>query len=733
MTEQTETARADTTHADTTRRGGTKPGIRTTVGASMVAIGIVYGDLGTSPVYMTKAVVNGQGGLAAMSRDAVVGSLSLVFWTLTLLATIKYVLIAMRADNHGEGGIFALYHSVARHWKGLAVFAMVGGATFLADSMLTPAVAITSAVEGLRAIPSLEGSQVVQQQPLMLIALLIVGLLFAVQHSGTASIGKLFGPMMTLWFLFIAGTGIANMVGEPFLVEALNPAEGLRFLLGSQNKAGFAILGSVFLTVTGAEALYSDMGHVGRGNIYVSWPFVKIALLLNYFGQGAWILRNNNPDNPLAHMEDVNPFFEMMPIGMRPFAVGFSILAGVIASQALISGAFTLVSEADGLTWLPRLRMAYPGDFKGQIYIPLVNIVLWAGTTAVILFFKTSSHMEAAYGLALTMTMLSTTVLLFVYIWKRWRKPWLACLVCGFFAMVELLFFGASLAKFFSGGYVTIIIAALILAIMGVYTKGHELEDVRRKHVAVTRMLPVLDELRDDDSVPLIADNLVFLTPDVDIKMLDRDVAASIFRGRGKRAHVYWVVTVVSSEEPRVCDYAVEDFGTNYFFRVRIRLGYKMHQYLLQNYLHQIMRDLIREGRLSRQPLKFNLQEAGLGSLGGHIDGIGDMKYVILRKEISPESNLPESSRTIVRLHRLIERHTNSPADWFGIELTDPIEEKVVLYRGKELNVDIKKVLMRSQRRALDERKGAAKTKHFQNGLRQRMHRSRWRKGGSRH
>ena len=755
-------------------KGAPKGAIPLSLAAALTAMGIVYGDMGTSPVYTVKAIVAGQGGLANMTDDAVIGFLSLVFWSMTLIATVKYVLIATRADNHNEGGIFALYNLVRRHWKGLSVFAMIGGATFLADSVLTPAVSITSAVEGLRATPLLSGVGDQAQTAIVVLTVVIVSALFLAQHSGTSLIGRFFGPVMAVWFAFLAVMGVSHLVDNTSVLRALNPLEGISFLFSGSNIAGFAILGSIFLAVTGAEALYSDIGHVGRGNVYATWPIVKVALLLNYFGQGAWILENRDNVSLLA-IDDINPFFEMMPDVVRPFGVLISIVAGIIASQALITGAFSLVAEAEGLFWLPRLPISYPGEAKGQVYIPSVNLILWAGTTFTIIFFQSSAAMEAAYGLALTVTMLATTALLFVYVWKEWNNLPLAVVLAVFFGVLESMFFLSSLVKFFDGGYVTVVMAMALFAVMAVYSIGSTLEHVNRNRIPISDVLPMYEALSKDESAPFVADNLVYLTADGDMKAIDCDLVASVLKDGGRRAHAYWVVTVAQTNTPYTCEYALDSFGTDYFFRVRIRLGYKMQQYLLQSYLHQIMvaqreAGVLEHHEAAYEPYIQMIEQAnaerrqagdGAGSVRnggaagsartdrvagsvrtdgaagsgaarpggtatpcaaatpraaetseGHAAqtrqtkalhasadrGVGTVKYVLMSKEISPDSSLPERYRTIVRAHRFLQSHGNSPVRWFGLELTDPIVEKVILFRGENPGAPIKRVALRGQK-----------------------------------
>ena len=672
-------------------KGSRKRGSReipVSVGAALIALGVVYGDLGTSPVYMTKAVVSGQGGLACVTEEMVLGMLSLVIWTLTLITTVKYVLIAMKADNHLEGGIFALYSVVRRSFKFLAVPAMLGGAAFLADSILTPAVAITSAVEGLRTIPMWGDTVFSDQFTLVAISLVIIAVLFFIQHSGTTSIGRLFGPLMAAWIVFVGITGAVNLVTDFSVLRAFNPVYGIQFILSPGNKAGLAILGSVFLTITGAEALYSDMGHVGRGNIYVTWPIVKVALILNYLGQGAWLLANQG--NAALYAEpDLNPFFQMLAPELRPFAVVFGVVAGLIASQSLISGALTLVSEAARLDWMPHMRVLYPSETKGQLYIPLVNSILWAGVTLVILAFQTSHNMEAAYGLALTVTMLSTTILLTVYIWKVWKRPVLAFLYILFFGFIEAMFFASSLTKFFHGGYFTCIMAAAILAVMMAWSRGTKVERSQRQRLNIHEVLPAFEQLAEDESVPVLADNLVYLTSDNEMGKIDRDIVYSVFARRPKRANAYWIVNIVTANEPYTREYSVDSFGTGRVFRVRIRLGYKVNQ-VVRVYLTQIMRDMVASEELKPQIRPYSDFDGDLQ--------LGDTRYVILHKALVSESDAPQEARLAIKLKYFIRHYAGSPIQWYGLESTAPIVEFTPLFLRQVAPQPLKRVRLRGQK-----------------------------------
>ena len=661
--------------------------IPVSVGAALVALGVVYGDLGTSPVYMTKAVLSGQGGLANVDEAMVLGMCSLVIWTLTLITTVKYVLIAMRADNQGEGGLFALYGLVRRNARWLIVPGMVGGAAFLADSVLTPSVAISSAVEGLRAIPAVENTPLAQPGVLMWVSIAIILVLFAIQHAGTDRIGRAFGPVMALWFGFLAVAGVANFAGDWQILRAFDPAWGIRFLLSPDNRAGLAILGSVFLTITGAEALYSDIGHVGRGNIYVTWPLVKVSLILNYLGQGSWLLRHAG-DAALMGVEDLNPFFQMLPFGVRPVAVLFAVVAGFIASQALVSGSFTMVSDAVKLHWLPRMRVFYPSASKGQIYVPVVNAILCLSCVGTLLLFRTSHNMEAAYGLALTVTMLSTTVLLASHIRHAWHSTVGSVAYLLFFGSIELAFFASSLTKFFLGGYVTVAFAAVILFVMFCWHRSSTIELSRKRHVPAEEFVPAFARLHDDESIDRDFDNVVYLTGDPDLTRLDRNVLYSVFHGRPKRARAWWFVTIVVCDEPYTCEYAVESYGTDFLFRVRLRLGFKVDQNV-RLFLEQIARDLVAQGQLAAR-------DDAYPDFSDH-PSPGSFQYVVLTDTLTPESAIPAGiDRVAVSLKYALSRLSGT-AQWFGLECTNPIEENVPFLVDPREPPEILRVRLRGQ------------------------------------
>lgn len=646
-------------------------GIPLSAGMILVTLGVVYGDIGTSPMYTLKAIMSGNGGLHTMSQDVVVGALSLIIWTMTLITTVKYVLIAMKADNHNEGGIFALYSLVKHCGKVLIVPAMVGGAALLADGILTPAVTVTSAIEGLRTIDAVHRVIGDNQSIVVLITIAILCGLFMVQRAGTSTIGKGFGPIMTLWFGFLAVSGAINILGDINVLRAINPLHGIMFLFDSKlNNAGIMVLGNVFLCTTGAEALYSDMGHVGKPNIYVSWPFVKAALIINYLGQGAWIVSHQS-DQALGTIPDLNPFFQMLPERVRIFAVVLSTFAAIIASQALITGSFSIISEAIRLDLMPHMKINYPSENKGQLYIPLVNSILWVGCIFVVLLFRTSEHMEAAYGLAITVTMLMTTVLLFTYLSRIRKMPAVAVLFAIAFGAIEMMFFVSSLTKFFHGGYVTVLLAFSIFLIMYIWRRGTAIERTQSVFLSVREYIDQLGTLRADDELPFIADNLVFLTNDRSLERLDRDILYSILNKRPKRARAYWFLNVQVTDEPYTHEFSVNDFGTNFVFKVQLRLGFRVNQ-RVNEYLYQIVETMVSQGRLAPQHRRYSIYRTS--------GDVGDFRFCMIRKMPSASNDISEIDRTVLGAKYAIRRICGSPVEWYGLENSSVIIEYVPLF-----------------------------------------------------
>ncbi|RSX53363.1 potassium transporter Kup [Bifidobacterium dolichotidis] len=652
--------------------GSQKPRMngRTKVTAAMalIALGVVYGDIGTSPLYVCQTFLAGQGGLHQATHDSVIGMMSLIFWTITLITTIEYVLICMRVDNKGEGGIFALYSLLRKYGAWLLVPAMIGGSAFLADSVLTPAMSISSAVEGLRTLPAFETIFAENKELTPMITIIVLLVLFSVQSRGVERIGKVFGSVVLVWFLFIGIQGALNLANDWSVLRALNPVYGVKFLFSGQNHAGIALMGTVFLAITGAEALYSDMGHVGRGNIYATWPFVNLCLVLCYFGQGAWMIHNE--ENPSYVTTVPNPFFEMMHPNMRFIAVFLAVAAGIIASQALISGAFTIVSEATRLNWMPHLQVRYPARTRGQIYIPVINTVLCVATIGVMLLFKDSEHIASAYGLALTITMIMTSILVTVYLWHI-RMHIAAVLFAILFPSIMVMFFISSMAKFLHGGWFTMVLMIVILGIMYVWNEGTRLERAQRRHMRPEDCLPVLQRLHDDDSIPYFADNIVYLTSDMDMKRIDTDVFFSIFADHPKRARAWWAVSVETADDPYTREYQVENFGTDYMYRVRLKLGFKVQQ-SVPAYIHQIMHDLIKSGDLPMQKSVYPKVDSD--------PDIGPIKYVLIHKALMPESKVSTRGAWSLEMKYAIRHVAGSPVKWFGLAPYNPLIEVQPLF-----------------------------------------------------
>ena len=642
---------------------------KVSMGMLLVTIGIVYGDIGTSPMYVMKSIVAGNGGLGHVDEAFIIGSLSLVIWTITLLTTVKHVLIALRADNHGEGGIFALYSLVKTCGKWLIIPTMIGGCTMLADGVLTPAVTVTAAVEGLRSISVMDRLLGSGQVVVIVITLTIISALFLIQKNGTSHIGKLFGPVMMIWFLFLGVTGTMLFAGDLSILRAFNPVYAVEVLFSPGNKAGLMILGSVFLCTTGAEALYTDMGHVGKKNIIISWPFVKLCLILNYMGQCSWVIRNSG-DSALAAIEDINPFYMMLAPGLRPAAIILSAIAAIIASQALISGSYTLVHEAASLDLMPHLNVRFPSDTKGQIYIPVINKLLWALCVLVVLYFRSGSRIENAYGLAITISMLMMTVLFTVYIGVLHRRRFGAVLFALVFGAIEGVFFVSSLGKFTIGGYIAIILSLLILHVMISWYRGTQIERMQSIKLRLPDYANDIKALKEDREVPLCANNLIYLSKGEGFELVDRDILYSILNRDPKRADAYWFISVNTTDQPFQREYEVETFGTDYLFRVNLNLGFKVRQ-SVNVYLYQLVKELMASGELPPQNRKHSIYGAS---------PIGTFKFCMIRKMMPLEGDLSSFDSMLIHTKYYIRRLAGNPLRWFGLETSNVIVESVPLF-----------------------------------------------------
>lgn len=646
-----------------------------TLAGILVALGVVYGDIGTSPMYTMSSLVAGNGGLQNISTDFILGSISLIFWTLTIITTTKYVLIALRADNNGEGGIFALYTLVRKKAKWLLIPAMIGGATFLSDGMMTPAVTVTTAIEGLKGLNINNHVLITNQKTVVLVTIIILSCLFFIQRFGTEALGKAFGPIMLLWFTSLAVAGLYRLAGDWSFLRALNPYYAFQTLISPANKNGIFILGSIFLATTGAEALYSDMGHVGRNNIYGSWPYVKICLLINYLGQGVWL---NQVKDLVSYqnMDTLNPFFEMVPAPFRLAMTIIATLAAIIASQALISGSYTLVSEATKLKLLPRLRMIYPTNFKGQLYIPAVNNIIWILCIAIVIYFQNSERMAGAYGLVITITMLMTTILLNAWLLTTKHNRFLSELIIVFFLAIESIFLISNSVKFFEGGYVTFTIACILIMIMIIWQYGELLKNdntFHREYVSLLAYKRQLKKLSEDDTLPLYTTNLVYLTKIHEGYKVKKDILYSILDKRPKRAKVYWFVTVNVTDNPYTTEYSVDTFGTDYMVNVQLYLGFRMEQ-KVNFFLRQIVNEMMIKGELPRQPQTYTTIPDR---------NVGDFSFVLIQEVLSPDTQLNNIKKSIIQARLWLQRYTVTPAIWFGLSYSDVVMERVPLILGQ--------------------------------------------------
>jgi KUP system potassium uptake protein len=636
---------------------------RLSAGGLLVALGIIYGDIGTSPLYVLKAVA----GMRSLDEAVILGSLSCIVWTLTLLTTIKYVMLTLRADNRGEGGIFALYALVRKNARWLLVPAIIGGSALLADGIITPPISVSSAVEGLREIyPH------IQTVPIVLV--ILTGL-FSIQHFGTKIVGNSFGPIMTGWFVMLAVLGLAWVIPNPTILRALNPMYALNLLFGVQD--GYWILGAVFLCTTGAEALYSDLGHCGRRNIQVSWIFVKTALILNYMGQGAWLLQRGG-----VPLNDENPFYAIMPEWFLPFGICIATLATIIASQALISGSFTLATEAMRLSVLPKARVVYPTMLKGQTYVPAVNVLLFIGCIVVTLYFRESSNMEAAYGLAITLTMLMTTLLFSNYLLRR-RVP---AILVGFYLVVylsiEVGFLGANLLKIHHGGWFTILVASFLATVMYLWNGGSRLKLAYTEYESLPQHLPALEALSRDQSVPKYATHLVYMTGAPFPKLIETKIVYSLFRIHPKRADVYWFIHVNVLDVPYTMEYEVTTLIPKKVFRVDFNLGFRIEP-RINMFFKKVIEDMASRNEVDLMSRYDSLRTSGIA---------GDQRFVVLHKELSYESDLPWLDRITIEGHFLLKKLSLSEEASFGLDTSSVTKELVPLVLSPIQDVELRRV-----------------------------------------
>lgn len=635
----------------------------------LVTLGIIYGDIGTSPLYVLNAII----GNKPIDADVIKGAISCIFWTLTLQTTIKYVVLTLRADNNGEGGIFSLYALIRRaNIKWLIFPAVIGGCTLLADGIITPPISVSSAIEGLQTMyPEFD------EQLIMIIVLVILTMLFAIQQFGTSFIGKFFGPIMLIWFSMLGGLGLIKMFDNLHVLEALNPYYAYKLLA---EKGGYLYLGAVFLCTTGAEALYSDLGHCGKENIRISWIFVKLTLILNYLGQGAWLINHNG--QTLVEAGIKNPFYGIMPDWFLPFGIGIATMAAIVASQALISGSFTLINEAIRLNFWPKVKIKYPTELKGQLYIPSLNWLLWAGCIFIVLYFQKAAAMEAAYGLAIVLTMLMTTTLLNYYmILKRYNRLFITVII-ALYVVIEFAFLYACFHKFHEGGYITIIIAFMLFAVMTVWYFARKIRNRFVEFVKLDKYLPVLEDLSRDVSVPKYATNLVFLTSADHRHEIESKIIHSIIHNGPKRADIYWFAHVHVVDEPYTMEYKVCEFIHDDVIRVDFRLGFRVAP-KINKMFRQVVHDMQQRGEIDVTSRYTSLNKH-------HVEG--DFKFVLIEKLISYDNALPFYEKLVLDGYDILKKLGISEEKSFGLDPGTVVIEKFPLKISETENFDLKRV-----------------------------------------
>jgi len=637
---------------------------RLSMAGLIITLGIIYGDIGTSPLYVMKAIV-GEGNI--IDRMVVLGGVSLVFWTLTLQTTVKYVLLTLRADNRGEGGIFSLYTLVRRRERWLIYPAILGGAAMISDGMITPPISVCSAIEGLELkYPGI---------PTVGISIAIISGLFFIQRFGTAAVGKGFGPLMVVWFGMLGILGLSTIGHDLEVLAALNPMYGIQLLIAGPK--GILILGAVFLCTTGAEALYADLGHCGRKNIQVSWIFVKICLVLNYLGQAAWLLHHE------GQAMNENPFYGVMPEWFLWPGIIIATMAAIIASQALISGSFTLVSEAIRLGLLPKFTVKFPTNMKGQIYIPAINTFLWFGCIGVVLFFQKSTNMEAAYGLAIVLAMLCTSILLANWLIVKRIKEVFIWPVLVFYLSLEGVFLYANASKFHEGGYVTVGMAALLFGVMLLWIRAKTIRNRYTDEVSINDFVDQLIRLSNDSEIPKYATNLVFLSSAKHPKKVEEKVLYSILQTQPKRADVYWFVHIETTDEPFTQEYEVNSISHDDVYKVNFRLGFRVQQ-RMNLFMKKVVEELVENDELSINS-RYHTMSSKYPT--------GDFRFVIIQEFLSNENELPWRDQLVLDTYLTVKGWVSSPQNWFGLDSDSVDVEKAPLLLEAAKDVNLKRII----------------------------------------
>ncbi|HZK63358.1 MAG TPA: KUP/HAK/KT family potassium transporter [Puia sp.] len=644
---------------------------KVTIATLVIALGIIYGDIGTSPLYVLNAIVNGR----VISELLILGSLSCIIWTLTLQTTIKYVWLTLKADNKGEGGIFSLYALVRRQKRWLVIPAMIGGAALLADGMITPPISVTAAIEGLRQLPNMN---YIPQDTIVYIVLGILVVLFFLQQFGTQSIGKLFGPIMFIWFTMMAVLGGSHLVDDLGIFKALSPFYAIELL--TIYPKGFWLLGAVFLCTTGAEALYSDLGHCGKSNIRISWIYVKTCLILNYLGQGAWLLH--------SHMGQVfdtgnnNVFYSIMPSWFLIPGILIATAAATIASQALISGSFTLISESMRLNLWPKLRISYPTEQKGQLYIPAINFMLFIGCCGITLYFRSSAHMEAAYGLAITLCMLATSILFANYLISRRAPSGFIYLYLTVYLIIEFSFLFANLDKFPHGGFVTLIVGGCLNAIMYVWFRSRKIKNRYVEFVRMENYIPQIQELSNDRTVPKFSTHLMYMTSANNPKEIEHKIIYSILNKKPKRADIYWFVHIDTLDDPYTAEYSVDHIIPNDIIRVEFRLGFRIEP-KINLMFRKVVEDLVKNKEVNITSRYESLERNNV---------VGDFQVIVMEKYLSQDNELPFLERIIMKLYFWLKEVSLSEERGFGLDSSNVTIEKFPLIVSPLPDLNLRRV-----------------------------------------
>ncbi|HEY0055800.1 MAG TPA: KUP/HAK/KT family potassium transporter [Pedobacter sp.] len=616
----------------------------------LISLGIIYGDIGTSPLYVFKSII----GTRQITPDLILGGLSCVFWTLTLQTTIKYVIITLQADNKGEGGIFSLFSLVKNKAKWLIIPAAIGGAALLADGIITPPFTVSAAIEGL----ALRYPDI----PTIPIVLFILTGIFIIQQFGTSIIGKAFGPIMWVWFTMIAVLGIVFIVQFPEILKGINPYYAYHIL--STHPEAFLILGGVFLCTTGAEALYSDLGHCGRANIRISWIYVKTCLLLNYFGQGVWLWKQQG-----GYLNGKIPFYSLMPDWFLIYGIAVATLAAIIASQALISGSYTLIAEAVRLNLWPKVKINFPSIQKGQIYVPSMNWILWIGCMIVVFIFHDSDSMEHAYGLSITITMLMTTILVTFFLKKKHYPVYLIILFVIVYGAIELSFLAGNLPRILKGGWFTVILGSVLFSIMWSWSNGRRIRNKYMRFVDIEKYFPIISKLSADETIPKYASHLVYLTSANFKTEIEQSIIYSIIQKNPKRADVYWLLHVDVTDEPYTMEYKVTSFIPQQLIRVDFKLGFKVEQ-RINVLFRMVVEDLVESGEVEIMSKYPSLKEFNIS---------GDFRFIVIEKVITNSDSLGFLDRSIIIYHQLLKKLSVPDEKSFGLDLSSIAVEKVPL------------------------------------------------------